>query len=601
MNEYAVVALAGIGLLSLLCQWLAWWIKLPAILPLLIVGIVAGPVTGWLDPDILLGDLLFPVISLAVAVILFEGSLTLRFEEIRGLKLVVRNLVTFGAILGGAITAAATWLLLDFSFELSLLFGAVMVVTGPTVVIPMLRTVRPNAPVANILRWEGIVIDPLGALLAVLVFDAIISSQDGDAWGHTLSVFFKIVLIGLLVGAVFGYLLGEVLRRYWLPEYLHNVATLAAVFGAFALSDTLQSEAGLLTVTVMGMWLANMKNVPVKDILHFKESLSVLLISALFILLAARIDFAQFQALGWGALGVFIAIQFIARPANVMLSTLGSSLKWQERVLIAWIGPRGIVAAAISALFALRLQSAGYEDAALLVPLTFMIIIGTVVLQSTTARPLARWLGVVEPEPRGLLLIGANAVARTIAAALKDRGIHTVVADANWENIQKARMQGLQTYYGNPISEHADRHLDLIGIGRVVGLSPQGDLNVLAGLRYRAEFGKNAVFALQTSAEKTASDKHRVATHQRGYTLFGNGTSYAQLASLISQGAGIRSTQLSESFTFENYLARNKRAIPMFAISPKGRLHIFTAEKQVRPETGWTVLGLIAPEKADGN
>lgn len=593
-----MMAFAGIIVISIACQWFSWWVKLPAILFLLLAGIVAGPVTGWLNPDELLGDLLFPIVSLSVAVILFEGSLTLKFDEIRGLTKVVHHMVTFGLMVTWLITSIATHYLLGFSWEIAFLFGAVTVVTGPTVIIPMLRTVRPNATISNILRWEGIVIDPIGALLAVLVFEFIISQQTGDALGHTFLVFGQTIATGLLLGAAAGYLLGVVLRNHWLPEYLRNMATLSLVFGVFAASNAIQHESGLLTVTVMGMWLANMRNVHVDDILDFKENLSVMLISGLFILLAARIEFAQFVELGWAALGVLFIMQFIARPLKILVSTWGSSLTLNERALLAWIAPRGIVAAAVSALFAMRLQQEGYEEAALIVPLTFLVIIGTVVVQSATARFVANLLKVSEPEPRGVLIIGANPVARTIAKVLVAKGFRALLTDTNWDNIRAARMDGLNHYYGNPISEHADRHLDLVGIGKMLALSPQNDLNTLASLRYRAEFGQNSVYTLPARSERDASEKHKVAQQHRGHLLFDKDASYSKFASLLSKDATVRSTRLTENFDFAAYQERYKdKAINLFAIDPKERLHIFVVDGKLKPAPGWVIISLIPAEE----
>ena len=401
MSEQITLTISAVLLIAIACQWLAWRVKLPAIIFLLLAGICAGPVSHWLIPDELLGDLLFPFVSLSVAIILFEGSLTLKFHEIIGLQRVVQNMVTIGMLVTWAITTISTRLVLGFSWEVSFLFGAVMVVTGPTVIVPMLRTVRPKASVANILRWEGILIDPIGATVAVLVYEFIISGGGRPGIGTWFLGFGEIILIGTLIGAGAGYLFGIVLRRHWVPSYLSNVAALALVLAAFVFSNHLHEESGLLTVTVMGIWLANMKWVDVEEILHFKESLSIILISILFIVLAARITFAELFELGAGAIIVFCVIQFLARPLNIIVSTAGSKITWPERHLLAWIAPRGIVAAAVSAVFALKLESLGYADARLLVPMTFMVIIGTVILQSATARPIANWLKVAEPEPKG--------------------------------------------------------------------------------------------------------------------------------------------------------------------------------------------------------
>ncbi|PHS24660.1 MAG: sodium:proton antiporter [Methylophaga sp.] len=595
MEHHAVIALSVIGVVATLCQWFAWWVKLPAIVFLLLAGLVLGPLTGWLDPDALFGDLLFPIVSLCVAIILFEGSLTLRFDQIRDLQKVVRNLLTFGVLIIWAIIAVATHYLLHFTWELSLLFGALMVVTGPTVIVPMLRTVRPNAKISNILRWEGIAIDPIGAILAVLVFEFILSGQNEAATslGHTFFIFGKTLAVGTAIGATAGYLLGLILRKHLLPEYLHNVATLTLVFAVFALSNYLTEESGLLTVTVMGIWLANMKDVSVEDILDFKESLSILLISGLFILLAARLDFAQFEAIGIAGILLFLIIQFIARPIKVFLCTLGSDLTWQEKTLLSWIGPRGIVAAAVSALFSLRLQDLGVAQADLLVPLAFTIIIGTVFLQGATAKFLANKLGVAEPDDKGFLIIGANLVARTIASALNNNGYRTRLTDNSWTNITAARMAGFDTYYGNAVSSHADRHLDLIGLGQVLTLTPQKELNALAGLRYRSEFGSNHVFSLSTDKEDKEQSSRTNINH-KAKVLFGDDVTYSKLASLISKGASTKQTNISENFSYQDYQQQyGKRAIPLFAFNAKSQLHFFTNGDELIPDADWIIISLI--------
>ncbi|MEZ5547570.1 MAG: sodium:proton antiporter [Pseudomonadales bacterium] len=593
MPESIALTIAFIGIACLLCQWLAWRIKLPAILFLLLTGIFLGPGINWLNPDQLLGDLFFPLVSLSVAIILFEGSLTLKFTEIKGLANVVRRLVSVGALITCGIAAIACHSLLDFSWPMSLLMGSLVVVTGPTVVIPMLRSVRPNRRIANVLRWEGIMIDPIGALLAVLVYESIISLGTGDDLTHTFYLFFQILLAGGLIGCATGYALGLILRFRLLPSYLHNLGTIALVLMAFTLSNTMAEESGLLCVTIMGVWLANMRDVNVEDILSFKENLSILLISGLFILLAARIEFADLALLGWPALVLLLIMQFVARPLAVACSTFKSDLSWKERALISWIGPRGIVAAAVSAFFALRLESAGFTEAKLLVPLTFIIIIGTVVLQSTTSRILARLLQVDEPSPRGFLVVGANDVACALATALKDVGFNVLLTDTSWENISAARMKGFNTFYGNPVSEYADTHLDLVGIGRLLALSPQRDFNAVACMRYRPEFGEHNLFSISIISERAGAEKHRVSSRHKGRTLFNRDLTYGKFASLLNKGAKIRTTNLTENFSFEDLLQNDKaRLYPLFAINKAGRLHVISDENQVNPSAGWSIISL---------
>lgn len=594
MDETRILlALGGIGLAALCSQWLAWRLRLPAILFLLLSGILAGPVLGVLDPGALFGPLLFPLTSLAVALILFEGSLTLHLSEWREIGSVVRRMVTLGALATWVVIAVATHLLLGFSWELAVLFGSLTLVTGPTVIVPMLRVVRPRASVANILRWEGIVIDPIGALAAVVTFSFIVSRDQGG-WSQSLATFAGVIGCGTLLGVLGGWALGVVLRRHWLPEYLHNLAALAAVLGVFIASNLLVHESGLLAVTLMGMWLANMRGVDVKPILHFKENLSVLLISGLFILLAARLDLKALLALGPATLALLAVIQLIARPLNIGLSTLGSALGWRERALLAWIAPRGIVAAAVSAIFALRLQEHGDPNAQLLVPLTFLVIIGTVVLQSATARPLARLLGVAEPAPAGFLIIGANPVARALGKALNQLGSRVLLTDSSWENIRAARMDGLPTYFGNPTSQHADAHLDLVGLGHLLALSPSSEMNALACMRFRHDFAEPRRFTLPSGADSRRSDKHRSSEQVRGRELGLPALTYPQFASRLGRGAEIRITTLTEAFDWPAYQAfHGNRATLLLARDPRGWVHIAGPSQALEPQPGWSLVALV--------
>lgn len=599
MTADTLLMLAAIGMIGLASQWLAWLTRLPAILYLLVAGLVGGPVLGYLQPDALFGELLFPFISLSVAIILFEGGLTLKLADIRGLGNVVRNLITLGAAVTWLVSGLGAYFILGLGPNLAALFGAIVVVTGPTVIVPMLRSVRPNANVANVLRWEGIVIDPLGALLAVLVYNFIVAGEGAGGMSTVLLVFLKMIGAGTILGIAAAVVTGFILRRHWVPEYMRNMFVLVMVITAFTLSDLLQHESGLLAVTVMGMMLANSRELYIQDILNFKETLSLLLISGLFVILAARVDLYQFINVGWPALGVVAIVMFVARPLGVALSTLGSELNWRERTMIAWIGPRGIVAAAVAALFALELEAIGYEGAALIVPLTFAVIIGTVIIQSATAAPLARLLKVAEPEPRGFLIIGAGNVARAIGKALHERGLKVRLCDSNWENIRAARMEGLPIYYGNPISEHADSHLDLVGIGRMLALSGRANFDSLAIMRFQKEFGIAGLFQLQTSREQAAAEKHNIASQHRGQLLFGAEVTHAMLAGWLRAGATLHTTQLSESFDFNHYLEKyRERCIPLFALDEKEELYIFTDENRIEPGPGWTIIGLIAPENS---
>ena len=598
MHNISLV-LVCVGIISLISQWLARRIKLPAILLLLLSGLFIGPVFHLVNVDQIFGDLLFPFVTLSVAIILFEGSLTLKWKEIREHGHVVRNLVTTGLITTWALTAIVSHFLLPLDWHIAWIFGALVSVTGPTVIMPMLRTIRPNASIANILRWEGILIDPLGALLVVLVYEFIIASTAGFPMVHSMLVFFKLLGVGGAAGATAGYLWGLLLRNHSLPEHLRSFATLIIVLAIFVFANRLQEESGLFAVTVMGIWLANMQDVDIQDILNFKETLSALLISALFILLAARLTPENLYSIDWHEAVLLIILILIIRPVSVFLSCIKATLKWRERIAIASLAPRGIVAAAVAALVSIRLSETELEHAEQLVPLTFFVIIGTVVIYSLITAPLARLLGVSEPEPRGFLIVGSNSIARSIAATLSEVGFRTILADSNREYVKAARMEGRAVFYGNPVSEEAEQELDLVGIGRLLAVSPDSKLNSLAVLRYRHEFGRDRVYTIQTDNEKSSS-RHKAASGLRGNIFAAEDLTYKKFASLLSQGAEIKSTRLSEDFSYEDYIDQyGKRAILLFALTADNRLKVFVPGDNLTPASGWTIMALVKPVKTE--
>ncbi|GGY92515.1 MULTISPECIES: cation:proton antiporter [Shewanella] len=594
MVEKITAMLAFIGVLSLICQWLGWLFRLPAILPLLLCGLLLGPGLGLLQPDAIFGDLLFPIISLGVAVILFEGALTLNFKEIKDHGRMVTHLVSVGTFITWGCIAPAAHFMLGFDWPLALLFGALVVVTGPTVIVPMLRTVRPKAQLANILRWEGIVIDPIGAMLAVLVFEYITVSSDQTS--HVLTALGSMLGIGFGLGALAGYAVGIILRRNLLPHYLTNTAVLTIMLGIFVGSNLLQEESGLLTVTVMGIWLANMRGVNIADILEFKETLTVLLISALFILLAARLDSHAMVDLGWGGIGVLLVVLFLARPLSVWISGVGTSLGARDKWFLSWVAPRGIVAAAVSSLFAIKLESRGFEGADALVPLVFLIIIGTVVFQSLTARRWANWLGVKSDSAEGLLIFGGSKFAREFAKILVGKGIKVIIADSNWDNVRQARMDNIQVYFGNPVSEHAETYLDLSGIGRVLILSPYQQLNPVVFFHFQDIFGAEKVFGVSTNDSNVGSARHQLSeSYLRRMCLFSDNVSYARLHSLMSRDGVIKSTNITDAFTFHNFRERYGETVIPLAYMKGGKVFVVTADTKDLP-TGIELISLIPKE-----
>ena len=591
MDQSVLYTIAAILVLGVGAQWLSWRLKLPSILFLLILGILAGPVTGILDPDRMFGSLLFPMVSLGVALVLFEGGMTLRFRDLRGHGRLVMNLSTWGALLNWLLIAAGCHYIAGISGDISMLLAALLVVTGPTVINPLLRTMRAEQSVSQVLRWEGILIDPVGALLAVLVFQYLLTGQ--GSW----ALFGTSIAAGAGAGLAGAWTLGIVLKRHWVPEYLLNVLTLAWVVMVFTGSDYLAHESGLLAVTVMGIWLGNMRDLTVNEILSFKESLSILVISMLFVILGARVDPADILETGWSGVAVLLVV-LLARPVVVWLAALRNSYSWQQKALISWVAPRGIVAAAVSALFAIRLEESGHADAAVLVALTFLVIITTVLIQSFTAKAVTRALGLAEAEPDGMLILGANPVARAIGIALRDQGFRVKLADTSYEEIRAARMAGLEVYYGDPISSHAEQFLELVGIGRLFAMSRRSRWNTLACMKYKASFGANRVFSLRNSEDSDESDRSRLPDEWVVPRLFGPDVTYKKLASLLSKDARIKTLRLSADFDLEQYKRENRaRLIPLFTLEGDGKLRVISENLPKVEKEGMRLMALVWPQE----
>ena len=596
MLESSVSQFALIGLLGLLCQVVAWRTRIPAILFLLVMGVITGPWLGWLHPDLLLGHTLFPIVSICVALILFEGSLTLNYQEIREQSKTLRLLITLGALITWLCVALAVKYWINLPWNMAFLIGAIAMVSGPTVITPLLKSVRPQRKIGTMLRWESIIVDPIGALTAVLVYEFIITASSDSAISHILIALARIVFFSGTLGLIAGLILGWIIRWQLVPNYLQNLTTISLVLVAFALANTIQHESGLLAVTVMGVTLANMKRVSIEEILSFKEHLTMLLISGVFIILAAKIHPEDIIELGLPALFLLLTIQCVVRPFMVFLVTIKSGLTIQEKIILSWIYPRGIVAAAIASLFALQLTKAGVAGADMIVPLTFMIIIVTVILQSLTAKPLARSLNMTLKDPTGIFFIGANEIARELAKTLQAQGINVLLADSHWDHIKKARMENLSTFYGNPMSEYADMQLDLDNMGYLLATSPLKDLNALACSHFRTQFGRNNLYYISNSAEAAASAKHRISEQHKGNVLVDQKLTYSQLTRELRKGGKMKVTTLSDSFTFDNLLKREIGTIPLIAIDKKNTLVMFHEHKTIKPKAGWRIISFVLSE-----
>ncbi len=569
--------LASILILSVFAQWMAWKIKIPAILPLIIIGLALGPGSTFITSDghklldgdaIFSGDLLFAFVSISVGVILFEGGLTLKIREIRHQAGVVRNLLIFGPIItlvGGGLAAHH---LMGMDYTLSFLFGALIIVSGPTVVTPILRNVRPNIRINNVLKWEGILIDPLGALIAVLVYEFIQTSDfSSPSTTGVFKEFFLTVAAGMFVGGLAAFFLRWLLQKNRIPSYLRNVMALGMVILAFTFAEFLAHEAGLMSTTFMGIILANVRVQELKKILSFKEDVSIILISVLFILLSSRINISQIEKLGLNSLILFGVVVLLLRPLAVWLSTRSSGFNWREVVFMSWVGPKGIVAAAVASLFALQLTSGekGSVDvvqAELILPLTFLMIVGTVILQGASAKPIAKLLKVEREEPNGFLIAGANENSRFLGKFLKEKGADVILADTSKTNQKEARRLGFEVYEGSILSDNVYEDLDLNTVGSLLAMTSSAEINNLALKYFDEEFGAHKNFRLCSKKEQELPEIDHPAN-----VLFGGRVDYLNLAQSVRQVEKVIVKDCNSSQDYEDICKEYQSSIiPLFVL-----------------------------------
>jgi NhaP-type Na+/H+ or K+/H+ antiporter len=592
MVEHTLVSLSAVVILGIAAQWLGWRLRIPSILLLLVFGILAGPVLGWINPGKLLGPLLYPVVSLAVALILFEGGLSLSVKEFRAIGRVMAWLVSLGSALTWLVGASAAHWILGLDWPLAILLGAVLVVTGPTVIGPMLRVIRPTGRSGAILKWESIVIDPIGAMLAVLVFQVIVESGSKPELVVATTVL-KTIVIGALSGLSGAWVLGMCMKRDLIPDYLQSPVAVMFVVGVFTGANLLQSESGLLGVTIMGFVLANQKAVPVQHIVEFKENLRVLLIATVFILLAAHLRPADLEQIGLASFLFFLVLVAVARPAAVFASTLGSRLNLKEKLFLSWMAPRGIVAAAVASIFALRLEELGMAGSEVLVPQTFFVIIGSVALYGLTAPWVARKLGLAKANPQGVLFMGGHHWVRSLAKTLLDEGYPVMLVDNSRHNVAAARMDGIPAFYASIFADNVLDRVEISGIGKLMAMTTNDDVNSLAALHFAPLFGRSQAYQLIPDDEKMLEAHSR---HLRGRFLFDKGMTHAALTQWFTDEAVIKKTRLSEEYGFEQLQARyGGKVLPLFLITEDGTLQVFTVEGKLKPQAGQTLISLVMP------
>ncbi|SMX41804.1 cation:proton antiporter [Actibacterium lipolyticum] len=587
-----VMAFALVGALGVGSQWLAWRLRMPAIVLMLAAGLIIGPVLGVFDPVRDVGPLMGPMISIAVAIILFEGGLTLNLHSLRDAAEGVRRLVIIGAPLGWLLSTLALHYVAGLGWSASTVFGGIMIVTGPTVIAPLLRQARLKRRPAQLLQWEAIVNDPVGALAAVLAFEVVLVLQTATTLTHAMWELVLGVTVATVLGAFAGWGLARAFRRAWVPEYMKVPVLFAVLLLTFGLSDAVLHESGLLAVTIMGLVIANADLPSYTELRRFKEHATVLLVSGVFILLAASMKFETLAQLDWRA-GVFVlSIILVARPVTVLLSLVATKVPWRERLLVAFTGPRGVVLVAVAGLFGERLAALGLEDGARIGPLAFALVAATVVLHGFTLTPFARWLGLAGGEIPGVLLVGGSRWATAFGQALKKVEVPVLVLDANRARLRSAREGGLPIFFGDILSEAAEHGVEIMSYGKVVAATDNDAYNTLVATDLAPEFGRENVHQLKRA--KQESTRHALPTTLGGKPI-GAGRSYFELNRMVDEGWGFRTTRLTEEFTIKDWREKNPEAVLFARLSPSGDLRLLAEGEEFRSPPETVLVAMVPP------
>ncbi|CAN5613606.1 sodium:proton antiporter [soil metagenome] len=594
MHSDIPLIVAGILAGGIAAQWLGWRFSVPAIVFLLAGGIVVGPVTGVLHPDEVFGSVLLPVVSLSVAIILFEGSLGLGIKGVRSAGRAVWLLLTVGAAITLVLTMLLSRWILDLDTRLALLLSSVLVVTGPTVIGPIVRTMGLRGRLGAVLETEGTLIDPIGAVLTVLLFEYYFQEHGTN---KTLLVEVGLTFaFGAIIGVAVALLLTLALARFFIPDQLHQMFTLALVIGAFAVSNQVREESGLVAVTVMGITLASQRRVSVGHVLEFNETLRMMLISGLFILLAARIDADTLAALEWRNVALLVALIVVVRPIAVFASTALTTLTTREKIFLALTAPRGIVAAAIASVFSLRLSELGVDGAQELIAATFTVIVGTVLLSGLFSRRLAVRLGLIDDKSnRAVVVLGSNPFTLALAAAMNEYDVPIRIVDLDRRRLATARMAGIGVHSGSVFSESALEDLDLEKAVAFAAATGNDELNAMACSTVAVHMGRRHVFQVVPKREQ-----HRAWWTMPAGTfarpLFGRNITISLLNERVEAGWRVGVTRLTPQFTPAMWREKHEEAVPLMILDKKDNVEFFAADSDRKLRIGDSVVRLAAPD-----
>ncbi len=599
LTETAALIVAIALVVGVVAQAVARHLRIPGIVLLLGAGVILGPDLGNVIRPNLLGASLETLIGFAVAVILFEGGLNLDLRRMRGQAVAIQRLLTVGVVitLGGG--AAAAHLFMGWGWIPSVLFGSLVIVTGPTVITPLLRRSRVNRNVETILESEGVLIDALGAVIAVVVLEIALEPSGTSIAQGAVDAPTRL-FGGLLIGVAGGLGMVFLLRRkHVVPDGFQNIFVLASVLLLYQFSNTLVAESGIMAAVMAGVVLGNIQSSIGKDLKEFKEQLTLLLIGMLFVLLAADVRLESLRSLGWGGILVVASLVFLVRPLNVLICTWGTNLNWREKAFLSWVAPRGIVAAAVASLFAQRLGQAGEESGTQLRALVFLVIAATVFLQGASAELLAGLLRVRRPVNRGFAIFGAEPLGRLLARLLGEHGHEVILLDNNADLCREAQNEGLKVVYGNAFDEHVLLRSQMDTRKAAIGASHNEAINLLFAVKVREEARVPAGYVL--CRRRSSGVSVAQVTEARMHLLFGTETDPELWSVRIRRGL----TRV------ENWSLANPEPnpdlgldgeslsllLPLFKVGKKNELYLI--DEETRFEVGLTVTWMFVTERAE--
>ncbi|WJY26227.1 cation:proton antiporter [Sporosarcina trichiuri] len=602
MENLALISVVAVLALGIFSQWLAWRIQWPSIVIMSIAGLLIGPVFGLIIPKAALGDLYGPLISLAVAVILFEGSSNLDIREIKGISKSVFRIVTIGAFLAWILGSVAAHFFAGLQWEIAFIIGGLFVVTGPTVIIPLLRNAKLKSRTAAVLKWEGIIVDPAGPLLALFAYEVIkVLSNDNLTMSSLLS-FFGGAFLAVLLGLASGLLISIMATKGQFPEYLKSPIVLAFVLLCFMLAEVIMHETGMLAVTVMGLVIGRSKQYvsSIGNLGHFVENVSVMLTSTVFILLTASLPRETIaQMFTWPIFAFVLVTLFVVRPLSIWISTVGTELERNEKLLIGWIAPRGIVALTVAGYFSSILVEDGYEEASLLTALTFALVIITVCVHGFTIGPLAKRLRLASSAPPGILMVGASSFSAALGAQLKKMGIPVLVMDPSQGRLNLAAAKGVETFEGQILSEQARFGVDMTPYSTILSLTGDASYNALISQSFAPEFGFNNTFSLPVAQHHQMNDSE-LPISLKAHLLFKEDATFSELNRKINTTFEIGEVPVGELSEDEEWRAKlPEQVIPLFIVKKNSAVDFVTLSKRISLDESDRLAVLMPKQKKE--